>query len=138
MTAFFLVGLVCPVASYGTANSPPTITNPGNQSDAAGDVIFLGLAASEPDGPSLMFSASGLPSGLSLGAGNGRITGTPGFSAAGIHPVILTVSNGSLAADTQFTWKVLAVPSVPAIGSLGLMLLASGLAVAAARYRSTR
>ena len=66
-----------------------------------------------------------------MNSGTGLITGNCGFDAAGSHAVTVTVSDGSLTASTQFTWKVLAPSSVPAVGSLGLVLLALGLAATA-------
>ena len=41
------------------------MTNPGDQSDAEGDVIALSISGSDPDGDGLTWSATGLPDGLS-------------------------------------------------------------------------
>ena len=43
--------------------------------------------------PDLRFSATGLPSGLSISS-SGTITGTPVSGSAGVYPVVFTVTNG--------------------------------------------
>ena len=117
--------------SAGPPNSPPTVSSPGNQTSAENEAISLQISAADPDGQALIHSASGLPPSLSIDSGTGLITGPLGFDAAGSHAVTVTVSDGSLTADASFTWTVLAPPSVPAVGSLGLVLLALGFAATA-------
>ena len=42
-------------------NRAPNLTDPGDQSDAEGDVVSLGVTGSDPDGDGLVWSATGLP-----------------------------------------------------------------------------
>ena len=86
----------------------PFLTNPGDQSDAEGTAVTLALAASDPDGDTLSYSAPGLPPGLSLDAGTGDITGTVGVGAAAGSPYSVTasVSDGGLSSSVSFTWTV--------------------------------
>jgi hypothetical protein len=55
--------------------TPPTVTNPGNQSNAQGDAVALSITASDPAGP-LSYTATGLPPGLTINNSTGVIYGT--------------------------------------------------------------
>ena len=97
------------IARIGVAANPnpsiePNLTNPGNQSSAAGTATSLQLAASDPNGDTLIYSASGLPPGLTLNTGTGRISGTP--STAGSYNVAVTASDGVNADSASFVWTV--------------------------------
>ena len=94
--------------TVSNANGQPAITSPGNQSDAEGTAITLALVASDPDGDTLSYSATGLPPDLSVDAGTGEITGTVSFTAATGSPYSVTasVSDGVLSASAIFTWTV--------------------------------
>lgn len=90
----------------GTPNSAPSVTNPGSQTSAEGAAVSLQIQATDPDSSTLTYSASGLPSGLSIHASTGLISGTVGFDAAATNAVIVTVSDGSLTGSASFTWTV--------------------------------
>ena len=77
-------------------NCPPGLTNPGDQSHAEGEAIVLQMVATDPDGDPLTFSATGLPTGLSITAATGRITGTIASGAAAGSPYssVVTVTDG--------------------------------------------
>lgn len=90
----------------GTTNSAPTLTTPLDQTNDTNDVINLQVIASDPDGDLLTFSATELPTGLTLDASTGRITGTPVNGTGGTHNVTVTVSDGALTASASFTWTV--------------------------------
>ena len=115
VTASVSDGVLSSSASFtwtvSDANGPPVITSPGNQSDAEGAAITLALVASDPDGDTLSYSATGLPPGLSVNAGTGDITGTVSFQTAAAvggspYAVTASVSDGVLNASTTFTWTV--------------------------------
>lgn len=102
----------------GTAvYNTPSVTSVPNQTTVVDTSVSLAVSASDPDANPLAFSATGLPPGLAINAGTGRISGTP--SAAGTYSVNVTVANeGGLSAATAFTWTVLGpVPPVSAIGA---------------------
>ena len=91
-------------------NQSPTLVNPGNQSDFVGDAVSLTLSASDPDGGTLAFSASGLPTGLAIDAVTGTITGIAG--ATGTFSVLAQVNDGQGGSDQQsFYWTVSARPN---------------------------
>jgi hypothetical protein len=95
------------VAAKGTVvpNASPSLSNPGTQSGVEGIAILpFSLVATDPNGDTLTFSASGLPSGLSLNPVSGGVTGTP--TADGTYNVEVTVSDGPIEVAQYFTWKI--------------------------------
>ena len=106
-------------------NRNPQVTNPGDQSSAEGAVISLQIEASDPDGNSLTYSASGLPDGLSINESSGLISGTISYSAYSVaaYDVLITVTdNGSPALDGQagFSWTVSNTNRSPDLTNPGL------------------
>ena len=89
-------------------NNPPTITSPGDQTYTEGDTVSLPIIASDPDGDTLTYSASGLPTGLSINSGTGVISGTLSSGSAGQHAATITVidGRGGSANTNSFTWTI--------------------------------
>jgi hypothetical protein len=90
-------------------NGPPTFDqNLGNRTDAEGAVISLDAGATDPDGDPLTYEAANLPTGLSINAATGLITGSIAFTAApGPYNVSVTVRDGpAVDATDTFTWTV--------------------------------
>ncbi len=90
------------------SNLPPMITSPGDQVVGEGQTVSMAIIASDPDGDSLSFSASGLPDGLSID-GAGLISGSPSFGSAGTYVVEVTVADDgepSMSAAVIFTFTV--------------------------------
>jgi hypothetical protein len=94
-------------------NTPPTLSNPGTQSNQTGDNVEISLSASDSDGDPLTYSATGLPDGLSIDSSTGVISGTLADDAAANAPVPVTVSvddgQGGTASQT-FDYYVNAAP----------------------------
>jgi Putative Ig domain/Fibronectin type III domain len=88
----------------GYSDAPPVLTNPGNQSSMVGQPTTLQLAATDPDGQAVRYSATGLPPGLSLGASTGFISGSG--TTAGNYGVQVTASDGVLTSSQSFTWAM--------------------------------
>lgn len=89
----------------GTANTV-TVTKPGSQTSTVGVAASLQVNATDSaTGQSLTYSASGLPTGLSINAASGLITGTP--TAAGTSSVTITARDTTTASGSAvFTWTV--------------------------------
>jgi len=98
---------IAPVANPATV---PTLTNPGSQTTNAGTAVNLALSATDPNGDTLIYGASGLPAGLSLNTATGVISGAP--TAAGNYNVTVTASDGINVASANFAWTVNAVNGV--------------------------
>ena len=83
-----------------------TLTAPADQLNHLADISPLHLAASDPDGNTLPYSARNLPPGLVLGSASGIIAGRP--TTVGSYPVTITASDG-LTTDTKtFGWTIVA------------------------------
>ena len=94
-------------------NRAPLVTRPADQSTQRGATSALQIAATDPDNDALVFSAAGLPAGLTINAGTGRISGTVATAAAAANAVTITVSDGRLSASTSFAWATTAPPPPP-------------------------
>ncbi|MFB7505517.1 putative Ig domain-containing protein, partial [Streptomyces broussonetiae] len=89
----------------GTGGNTVTVTNPGSQSTTTGSSVSLQISASDSGGASLTYSASGLPTGLSINSSTGLISGTA--STAGTYQVTVTAKDSTGATgSTSFTWTV--------------------------------
>lgn len=84
--------------------SSVSVANPGNQATALNGTANLQLSASGGTAP-YTWSATGLPTGLSIGSANGLVTGTA--TAAGTYNVTVTATAAAGGAgSTSFTWTV--------------------------------
>ncbi len=83
-----------------------TITDPGRQKSTEGDTVSLQIQATDATGTPT-FSATGLPSGLSISSG-GLISGTiaAGAAAQGPYDVTITASDGTYSATQTVAWSV--------------------------------
>jgi len=92
------------------ANILPTIDSIADQSNTEGDTINLTVTASDVDGDTLTYSASGLPQLLSISSATGQITGT--VNTVGSFNVIVTVNDTNSGTDSaSFIWIVEALVS---------------------------
>jgi hypothetical protein len=87
------------------ANRAPMVVAPAPPTTVRGLPVALAIEATDPDGQNLVYAATGLPDGLVLNASTGLISGIVLPEAAPSHTVMLTVSDGSLAASTSFQWN---------------------------------
>jgi len=91
-----------------TVSSPIFLTDPGAQTNAVSDSVSLQVSATDSTGGTLSYSASGLPSGLSINSSTGLISGTVGSGAPASSPytTTVTVGDGSHSAVATFPWDV--------------------------------
>jgi hypothetical protein len=76
-------------------NTPPQITGQPSLTAAGGLVYSFTPAASDPDGNTLVFSATGLPGWLAINANTGALSGTPQFSDVGESAdIVVSVTDG--------------------------------------------
>ncbi|MCB0112679.1 MAG: cadherin-like domain-containing protein [Caldilineaceae bacterium] len=85
-------------------NDAPTLEALPDQFHSLGESVKLALSAQDVDGDTLSFSATGLPSGLTLDATTGEIGGAA--VTAGEFAVTIFVSDGAETVSTSFRWIV--------------------------------
>jgi subtilisin-like proprotein convertase family protein len=89
-----------------------SVSNPGNQNSTAGTAITpVNHTASGGTAP-ISWSASGLPTGLSISSSTGSISGTP--TATGTFNVTVTATDSSSpvkTGSTSYTWTVSGAPT---------------------------
>ena len=122
-------------SSSGTVNGIATATDldqlnpavialldPGNQQSVAGSPVRWQLNRADPvTGQTPSFSATGLPTGVSVSAG-GQVTGWPG-GVPGTHPVKVTVTDGQGdSGAVSFSWTVQPAPDTGPAGPIRLDL----------------
>jgi hypothetical protein len=101
------------VTIVSIANHNPVLTTVANQTGVVGTPLSVALSATDVDGDTIAYAASGLPTGLTINTTNGLISGTP--TTAGTYTVGVAVSDGKGGTASQsFTWTVTATASVPA------------------------
>jgi hypothetical protein len=98
-------GIAAFTAAGGGGGNTVTVTNPGSQSTAVGTAVSLQIHATDSaSGQTLTYSATGLPTGLSISS-SGLISGTP--SAAGTFSVTVTAKDTTGAqGSASFTWTI--------------------------------
>jgi serine protease len=93
------------VGGGGGGANTVTVTNPGSQTGTVGTAKSLQIQASDSGGATLTYSATGLPTGLSINSSSGLISGTP--SAAGTFTSTVTAKDSTGASgSTTFTWTI--------------------------------
>jgi len=93
-----------------TVNPAPVLTSPGPQTTVIGDAVTLPLTLTGGTGP-FAWIATGLPTGLTLNATTGLISGTPATTGTG--NVTVTVTDKFLKTTTAtFAWAVIPRPTV--------------------------
>ena len=107
------------VASDGsTGNTPPQLGALPDRTDAEDTMPDLAIPATDVDGDNLTYSATGLPSGLSVvDTTNGHIGGTIAQGAAADSPYTVTVSvtDGAATVQKSFAWTVTPPSSAAAL-----------------------
>ena len=104
-------GLGSPDGTAGFANSATgdlvTVTDPGTQDDQAGSAVKLPVDATDSaTGPTLTYTATGLPGGLTIDAKTGLISGTLS-TTTGTSNVTVTASDGTGSGSVRFRMVVL-------------------------------
>jgi hypothetical protein len=112
--------LAVSVCNTGSGSNTITVTNPGSKTNNTGTAITpLQIVATDTDtGQVLTYSATGLPSGLSINSSTGVISGTPAHATGSPFTVHVTVTDTTGASGSAtFTWTIHNVVTVTNPGS---------------------
>ncbi|HEY0699152.1 MAG TPA: trypsin-like serine protease [Micromonospora sp.] len=110
---YFATDIYNAAVSLGGAPGGVNVTNPGNQSSVVGTAVSLGNTATGGTAP-YTWSASGLPTGLTISSSTGQVTGTP-TTAGTFNTTITATDSASKTGSTSFTWTVNPVGGCPAV-----------------------
>ena len=107
----------------GPINNAPTITSIQEQTNTVVDTVSLQVLASDTDGDTLSYSATGLPAGLSINTSSGLISGdiASGADTSSPYTVLVTVTDDGSpneSANVSFTWNVYLPNNAPAVDSV--------------------
>jgi hypothetical protein len=100
--------------TVANTNRAPTVTDPADQAGLEGEAVSLAIVATDADGDSLNYAATGLPPGLGIDPGTGFISGTIDYAAASASRYGVTVSvTNDATTDVTFDWTVVNVNRAP-------------------------
>jgi chaperone required for assembly of F1-ATPase len=106
--------------TVNNVNRPPVLNSIGSKSVNEGALLSFIISATDPDGDTLTYSPSNLPTGANFNASTQTFSWTPTFSQAGSYPnVHFQVSDGSLTASENITITVNNVNRPPVLNSIG-------------------
>jgi subtilisin family serine protease len=92
------------VGGGGGVPGGPVVANPGNRTSVTGTSVNLPMSASSGT-PPYTWSATGLPTGVSINSASGLISGT--VSTSGVSTVTVTATDGdNRTGSVSFTWTV--------------------------------
>ena len=105
-------------------NDAPTVSSGQSDPDSDdADTINLDVSGNfnDQDGDTLTYTATGLPTGLSIDLNSGVITGTINAAASASSPfsTVITADDGTLTVDDSFSWTVDNPPPVAVGGCPG-------------------
>jgi hypothetical protein len=97
------------------------IASPGSRTNNVGDNVNVPIVGSSTAGNPLSWSATGLPTGLTINATTGTVTGTP--TAAAVYAVTVTATDEAGAKKSvSFNWTINAAAGGPIKGDHGKCL----------------
>jgi hypothetical protein len=92
---------VVPVSVFDVpTGAAPQLVDPADRTVTTGQLVSIQLSASDADGDSLTYTASGLPAGASL-SGSGLFSWTPDNGDAGDNVVVFQATDCTNASDSQ-------------------------------------
>lgn len=98
-------------------DTAPVLNSIGNKSVSESNTLSFTVDASDADGDSLTYSATGLPEGANFDPATGEFTWTPATGQAGVYTVTFEVSDGYLTDPEDATITVKSPNNAPVIDS---------------------
>ncbi len=100
-------------------NRPPVLDAIGNKAGNENQLLQFVVNATDPDGGSLTYSASGLPAGATFNPQTRTFSWTPSYSQAGSYSVTFNVSDGTLTDSSTVSIAVANTDRAPVMGAIG-------------------
>jgi hypothetical protein len=108
------------VSGQVSIDHPPALTTIGSKTVNEGSLLSFTVSASDPDGDTLTYSTSNLPTGASFNTSTQTFSWAPTYNQAGSYPnVHFQVSDGSLTASEDIAITVNNVNRSPVLTSIG-------------------
>lgn len=90
-----------------TSSNTVTVNNPGNQTTPRRTPVSLQMTATDSQpGQTFTWSATGLPTGLSINASTGLISGTTGKRIRTFNVAVFATDTTGAQGSTSFTWTI--------------------------------
>ena len=97
-------------------NEAPVLELIGNKTVAEGQTLTFTVAATDPDGDAITYSATNLPAGATFDPASRTFTWTPDYTQSGTYnDVTFTVTDGDLSSSESITISVTNVPLLTAL-----------------------
>jgi hypothetical protein len=100
-----------PHSGSGSPAVQVVVHNPGNQVGAVGQAILPIVMSATGGSPPYSWSATGLPSGLTIDADSGQISGKP-ISTCACKVTVLAIDSAGDSGTASLTWTVGQAPSI--------------------------
>jgi hypothetical protein len=88
-------------------NTAPVVMDPGQLENSLNDEVSVAIEAEDANGDELEYSATGLPTGLSIDSSTGVISGTITDGSESPYSTAVTVTDGLESVTVSFQWTVL-------------------------------
>ena len=112
--------------TIGNTNRAPVLAPIGAKSGAEGSLLTFTVAATDADGDTLTYSASGLPGGANFDAGTRTFSWTPGYDQAGPYSVTVTVTDGTTPVSETIAITIGNTNRAPVLAPIGAKSGAEG------------
>ncbi len=117
-------------SAQAKSNAAPVLNSIGNKSVNENAALTFTLSATDADGDTLTYSATGLPSGAALNSSSGAFSWTPGYSQSGSYSVTFSATDGYSGTDSEaITITVANVNRAPVLSAIGNKTVAENAAL---------
>ena len=112
--------------TVNTVNRAPVLEQIGNKTVNAGSTIQFAVNATDPDGDSLTYSATGLPANALFNTTTRIFSWTPNTNQTGNYTVTFTVTDGQLSDSKNVLITVNTVNRAPVLEQIGNQTVNAG------------